>query len=60
MDASALSDVQRASGRLRRVGPAPSWQVPTPGSGDVGLAADTPRARGDGDTKAGLAGARTI
>jgi hypothetical protein len=27
MDASALSDVQRASGRLRRVGLAPSWQV---------------------------------
>ena len=29
------------------------------GSRDVGLAADTPRARGDGDTKAGLTGAST-
>jgi hypothetical protein len=29
MDANALSDVQCESGRQRRVGPAPQWQVPS-------------------------------
>jgi hypothetical protein len=29
MDASALSDVQCVSGRQRRVGLAPQWQVPS-------------------------------
>ena len=50
MDANALSDVQCESGRLRRVGLAPQWQVLTPGS----------KSRGDGDTKVGLTGAHTI
>jgi len=43
MDANALSDVQCASGRQRRVGLAPQWQVPACASDDVSPSGSTRR-----------------
>jgi hypothetical protein len=60
MDVNVLSDAQCASGRRRRVGLAPQWQVLSLQIGDVGPnGRDAPRCASDGDTKAGLTGAST-
>jgi hypothetical protein len=50
MDANALSDVQCGMRTAKACGPGAPVAGANPGS----------RARGDGDTKAGLTGARTI
>ena len=61
MDADVSFDERHKSGRQRRVGLAPSWQVlrlrfwrRRP------FGPDAPRSASDGDTKAGLTGASTI
>jgi hypothetical protein len=42
MDAGALPDEQHERGRRRRVGLAPQWQVPTPGSKAGGTVTQKP------------------